>query len=174
MANLASALAPQKLPSFATEPRRAEINNKQALEALKIPRVMPSSKAFLAEEDADIYATARIPIQPLPFDQFESPPRLFSKPPPGAGRYQSLAPKNAGAEEILRPQQGSHGETRSSNRPPARAAEARRTAPGIHKRPPAAAAPMSGATGQSAYGASQQVTLGADKFGSKSASNPAS
>jgi hypothetical protein len=114
--SLAAALAPQRLPSFdgvneQPDPKR---------EALRIPQAMPSSKAFLREEDADIYATARIPIQPLPLDQFESPPRLFSKPPPGAGRYQSIAPKGAGAEEILRAPHENVGETRSSNRPPAR------------------------------------------------------
>ena len=92
---------------FAPEARTAEMNEnaKQALEALKIPRALPS-KAFglpgLPDDDGDIYATARIPIQPLPLDQFESPPRFFSKPPPGTGRYQNLAPKNAGAEDVLR------------------------------------------------------------------------
>jgi hypothetical protein len=94
--------------NFASEARTAEMNDnaKQALEALKIPRALPPSKAFglpgLPDDDGDIYATARIPIQPLPLDQFESPPRFFSKPPPGTGRYQNLAPKNAGAEDVLR------------------------------------------------------------------------
>jgi hypothetical protein len=123
---------------FGSEARTAEMNEqaKHALEALKIPRTLPGARAFgfpektigvpdkAFEDDGDIYATARIPIQPLPLDQFDSPPRYLSKPPPGTGRYQSLAPKHAGAEEVLRPP-SAPGELREertsgSRRPPPR------------------------------------------------------
>jgi hypothetical protein len=112
---------------FSSEARTAQLpdHSKQALEALKIPRALPgagapSFKSLSFDDDGDIYATARIPIQPLPLEQFDSPPRFLSKPPPGAGRYQSLAPKGPGAEEVLRPQSDHAREERTSNsrRPP--------------------------------------------------------
>jgi len=112
---------------FSSEARTAELPEyaRQALEALKIPQALPKTKGFgLPDDDGDIYATAQIPIQPLPLDQFDSPPRYLSKPPPGTGRYQSVAPKGQGAEEVLRPpstpSELREDRTASSRRPPPR------------------------------------------------------
>jgi hypothetical protein len=112
---------------FSSEARTVELpqHARQAFEALKIPQSLPKARSFgLPDDDGDIYATARIPMQPLPLDQFDSPPRYLSKPPPGTGRYQSLAPKGTGSEDILRPPsptpESREERTSNSRRPPPR------------------------------------------------------
>lgn len=110
---------PRDAASFGSEAQTADMDDsaRHVLDSLKADRAAPVQQR--TEDDGDIYATARIPIQPLALDQFESPPRYFAKPPPGTGRYQSHGPKHEGAQEILRRSEASKRHKAQANQRPA-------------------------------------------------------